>query len=93
MSKLTKTQQHTADKIVNIGREMGKTDAQIKTALKIAYNPKNRGVFDSIADAVQRLLGQWSDLDPSVVMTDQVLKRIRRPDGDVSNNLGFSGKR
>lgn len=35
--KLSKSQQQTADKIITIGRSMGKNDTQIRTALKIAY--------------------------------------------------------
>lgn len=65
MPKLSKTQQDTADKIVNIGREMGKNDTQIQSALKVAYIESSLGANkgknpDSTASGLYQYLdGSW----------------------------------
>lgn len=43
MPKLSKTQQDTADNIIRIGREMGKNDTQIQSALKVAFIESSLG--------------------------------------------------
>jgi len=53
----------------------------------VMNSPRNQGVFDQIAGAVQRLLGQFTDLDPSTVMTDQVLKHIREGDLKIPHGV------
>lgn len=65
MPKLTQIQNNTADKIIKIGRDMGKNDTQIMTALKVAFIESSLGENkgknpDSTAQGLYQYLdGSW----------------------------------
>lgn len=50
-------------------------------------SPRNQGVFEKIAEEVQRLLGIYPDIDAATVLVDQGLKHVRQGDFQIPGTL------
>ncbi|MBI1309142.1 MAG: hypothetical protein GC129_04740 [Proteobacteria bacterium] len=54
---------------------------------QVMNDPRNQNVFERMAGEVQRLLGIYPDLDPTVLMADQGLKHIRQGDLKIPQGI------